>query len=52
MRGIAQIISYEISLIVILLSFVIISGGYRIKNFGLIQINVEFIFLFGPLLFI
>nr|YP_009694126.1 NADH dehydrogenase subunit 1 [Sphaeronemoura acutispina]QEI04394.1 NADH dehydrogenase subunit 1 [Sphaeronemoura acutispina] len=49
LRAVAQTISYEVSLALILLSFVFLIGGYTLSNFLNYQELVWFIFLTFPL---
>nr|AVC55943.1 NADH dehydrogenase subunit 1 [Ips grandicollis] len=48
-RSIAQMISYEVSLILILLSFLFLIFSFNLKNFCIFQENTWFIFLLLPL---
>nr|AOY39499.1 NADH dehydrogenase subunit 1 [Scolytinae sp. BMNH 1039965] len=49
LRAIAQMISYEVSLILILLSFLFYVFSFNLIDFYYFQINISFIFLFFPL---
>nr|QBF44141.1 NADH dehydrogenase subunit 1 [Chaoborus sp. ZK-2019] len=49
LRSVAQTISYEVSLVLILLSFIFFIGGYNMLMFYEYQLNVWFIFLFFPM---
>nr|YP_010616044.1 NADH dehydrogenase subunit 1 [Dolichopus galeatus]WAU47318.1 NADH dehydrogenase subunit 1 [Dolichopus galeatus] len=49
MRAVAQTISYEVSLALIMLSFVILIGGYNMLDFYYYQKNIWFLFLLLPL---
>nr|QJD07245.1 NADH dehydrogenase subunit 1 [Choroterpides apiculata (nomen nudum)] len=49
LRAVAQTISYEVSLAIILLSFVFLVGGYSMELFSLYQENVWFILISLPL---
>nr|YP_010385099.1 NADH dehydrogenase subunit 1 [Dolichopus ungulatus]UPL65109.1 NADH dehydrogenase subunit 1 [Dolichopus ungulatus] len=49
LRAVAQTISYEVSLALIMLSFVILIGGYNLLDFYYYQINIWFLFLLLPL---
>jgi NADH-ubiquinone oxidoreductase chain 1 len=49
LRAVAQTISYEVSLALILLSLIFLVGGYNFFRFLLYQENVWFIFLCFPL---
>ncbi|NP_510969.1 NADH dehydrogenase subunit 1 (mitochondrion) [Kryptolebias marmoratus] len=51
MRAVAQTISYEVSLGLILLSTVIFSGAFTIQTFNVAQENIWFIFPAWPLAF-
>lgn len=48
-RGVAQTISYEVSIALIFLSFIFTINSYKFFNFGAYQFNVWFICLFFPL---
>nr|YP_010261332.1 NADH dehydrogenase subunit 1 [Libellula quadrimaculata]UIB40239.1 NADH dehydrogenase subunit 1 [Libellula quadrimaculata] len=50
LRAVAQTISYEVSLALILISFIILSGGYNMYNFNLYQHMVWFMFITFPLM--
>nr|WFP43304.1 NADH dehydrogenase subunit 1 [Chloracris brunneri] len=52
LRSVAQTISYEVSLAVVMLSMVFLAGGYNLVGFMFIQHYVWFIFLTFPLLLI
>nr|ACY00195.2 NADH dehydrogenase subunit 1 [Bacillus atticus] len=49
LRSVAQTISYEVSLFLILLSFIILSGSYFLIDFYYFQFFCWYIFLFFPL---
>nr|YP_009692279.1 NADH dehydrogenase subunit 1 [Anthonomus rectirostris]QEH58484.1 NADH dehydrogenase subunit 1 [Anthonomus rectirostris] len=49
MRAVAQTISYEVSLILIFLSFLILVGGFDLLDFFKYQKNTWFLFLLLPL---
>nr|AVN68003.1 NADH dehydrogenase subunit 1 [Cosmozosteria sp. B117] len=49
LRAVAQTISYEVSLALILLSFVFLVGGYNLFNFYMFQIYMWMIFINFPL---
>nr|YP_009488056.1 NADH dehydrogenase subunit 1 [Anopheles kompi]AWB99745.1 NADH dehydrogenase subunit 1 [Anopheles kompi] len=49
LRAVAQTISYEVSLALILLSFIFLIGNYNFLNFYLFQNNIWFIFFCFPL---
>nr|WGO57950.1 NADH dehydrogenase subunit 1 [Hemithyrsocera longiseta] len=49
LRAVAQTISYEVSLALILLSFIFLVGGYNLENFYVFQQNLWFIFISFPL---
>nr|ACY00210.2 NADH dehydrogenase subunit 1 [Bacillus rossius] len=49
LRSVAQTISYEVSLFLILLSFIILSGSYLLIDFYYFQFFCWYIFLFFPL---
>lgn len=49
LRAVAQTISYEVSLALILLSIIFLVGGYNFFNFLFFQSNIWFIFLCFPL---
>ena len=51
LRSVAQTISYEVSLSLILLSFLFLVSGLSLHNFYIYQRNVWFIFLCFPLCF-
>nr|ALO76427.1 NADH deshydrogenase subunit 1 [Laccoptera ruginosa] len=50
-RSIAQTISYEISMILIFLSFMSFIYSFSLVDFGLYQLNVWFIFMLFPLFY-
>lgn len=52
LRSIAQTISYEVRLILILITFYIFIFGYRIEDFSKYQLNVWFMFMVYPLFII
>lgn len=52
LRAIAQTISYEVALVLILLSVLFILGRFNLLDFELIQKYIWFIFLFLPISFI
>nr|WAX39180.1 NADH dehydrogenase subunit 1 [Anaplecta sp. 5 ZQW-2020]WAX39193.1 NADH dehydrogenase subunit 1 [Anaplecta sp. 5 ZQW-2020] len=49
LRSVAQTISYEVSLSLVMLSFVFLVGGYDLTDFYLYQDKLWFIFIFIPL---
>nr|YP_009630392.1 NADH dehydrogenase subunit 1 [Neuroperla schedingi]QBP33907.1 NADH dehydrogenase subunit 1 [Neuroperla schedingi] len=49
LRAVAQTISYEVSMALILLSFVFLIGSYCLLDFFLLQGNIWFLFLTFPL---
>ena len=49
MRGVAQTISYEVSILLIFLSFIFIIGSYNLINFSFFQSYTWFIFLSFPI---
>nr|YP_009937423.1 NADH dehydrogenase subunit 1 [Trigonopterus carinirostris]QNT26933.1 NADH dehydrogenase subunit 1 [Trigonopterus carinirostris] len=49
MRSVAQTISYEVSMVLILMSFLFLILGYSIEDFMKYQENIWFFFLFFPL---
>nr|WNG77930.1 NADH dehydrogenase subunit 1 [Elephantomyia inulta] len=49
LRAVAQTISYEVSLALILLSFVFLINGYNLMNFYFYQMNLWFIIIMFPL---
>nr|AUN45073.1 NADH dehydrogenase subunit 1 [Aegla aff. longirostri MHT-2018] len=49
LRAVAQTISYEVSLALILLSFIFLIGGFNLELFNLYQENIWFIWLTLPL---
>jgi NADH-ubiquinone oxidoreductase chain 1 len=49
LRAIAQTISYEVALVLILLSILFILGGFNLIYFELFQNNFWFLFLFFPI---
>nr|YP_006234101.1 NADH dehydrogenase subunit 1 [Extatosoma tiaratum]BAM10928.1 NADH dehydrogenase subunit 1 [Extatosoma tiaratum] len=49
LRSVAQSISYEISLFLILLSFIILTGSYYLLDFYFFQYYCWYIFMFFPL---
>nr|ALO77269.1 NADH deshydrogenase subunit 1 [Habrodera capensis] len=52
MRAVAQTISYEVSLALILMSFMILVGGFSLMSFYKFQVYIWMIFLSLPLAFI
>nr|QGW56733.1 NADH dehydrogenase subunit 1 [Korinchia angustiabdomena] len=52
LRSVAQTISYEVSLALILLSFVFLINNYNMLNFYYYQIYLWFLFLLYPLAFV
>nr|ALG66389.1 NADH dehydrogenase subunit 1 [Orophyllus montanus] len=52
LRAVAQTISYEVSLAIVLLSMVFLAGGYNLVVFMKLQYNVWFIFLTFPLMLV
>nr|YP_009526707.1 NADH dehydrogenase subunit 1 [Cacoplistes rogenhoferi]AXY63910.1 NADH dehydrogenase subunit 1 [Cacoplistes rogenhoferi] len=49
LRSVAQTISYEVSLALILFNYILLVGGFSIELFSIYQENVWFIFVGGPL---
>nr|AMW68059.1 NADH dehydrogenase subunit 1 [Myiodactylus osmyloides] len=49
LRAIAQTISYEVSMALLLLSLVILIGSYNLMDFEFYQKNIWFLYLFFPL---
>nr|QNE85936.1 NADH dehydrogenase subunit 1 [Euphylidorea dispar] len=49
LRSVAQTISYEVSLALILLSFIFLIGGYNLLLFNCYQLYIWFIFIMFPL---
>nr|AVN68321.1 NADH dehydrogenase subunit 1 [Ectobiidae sp. Z140] len=49
LRAVAQTISYEVSLALILLSFIFLVGSYNLENFFFYQNELWFIFIVWPL---
>nr|ARX95727.1 NADH dehydrogenase subunit 1 [Armigeres subalbatus] len=49
LRAVAQTISYEVSLVLILLSFIFLIGSYNFLNFYLYQKNIWFVIFCFPL---
>nr|WKU84177.1 NADH dehydrogenase subunit 1 [Somula decora] len=52
LRSVAQTISYEVSLALILLSFVFLINNYNMLNFNFYQMYMWFLFLLYPLAFV
>jgi len=52
LRAIAQTISYEVALVLMLLSLLFIIGGFNLLYFELLQENMWFFFVFLPISFI
>lgn len=52
LRSIAQTISYEVALVLILLSLLFMLGSFNLLNFELFQERIWFLFLFLPIGFI
>nr|UFK62167.1 NADH dehydrogenase subunit 1 [Habroscelimorpha dorsalis dorsalis]UFK62180.1 NADH dehydrogenase subunit 1 [Habroscelimorpha dorsalis media] len=52
MRAVAQTISYEVSLALILMSFMILVGGFSLMNFYKYQVYIWMVYLSLPLAFI
>nr|YP_010895261.1 NADH dehydrogenase subunit 1 [Psilota atra]WJW73826.1 NADH dehydrogenase subunit 1 [Psilota atra] len=52
LRSVAQTISYEVSLALILLSFIFLINNYNMLNFYYYQMYIWFIFLLYPLAFV
>nr|AMW67838.1 NADH dehydrogenase subunit 1 [Fontecilla graphicus] len=50
LRAVAQTISYEVSMALLLLSFVILIGSYNLMDFNLYQKNIWFMMLSFPLM--
>nr|UZA61262.1 NADH dehydrogenase subunit 1 [Endeis sp. JZ-2022] len=51
-RGIAQVISYEVSIVLIFLSFGSLLSSFNFESFTFFQDNVWFFFVFIPLVFL
>nr|WRK67350.1 NADH dehydrogenase subunit 1 [Halter nutans] len=49
LRAVAQTISYEVSMALLLLSLVVLVGSYNLMNFEIYQSMLWFIFLFFPI---
>nr|YP_009057640.1 NADH dehydrogenase subunit 1 [Nymphes myrmeleonoides]AHY39223.1 NADH dehydrogenase subunit 1 [Nymphes myrmeleonoides] len=49
LRAVAQTISYEVSMALLLLSLVVFIGSYNLMDFELYQKNIWFLYLFFPL---
>uniref|UniRef100_A0AAU7GJ21 NADH-ubiquinone oxidoreductase chain 1 n=1 Tax=Mecysmoderes ater TaxID=3158840 RepID=A0AAU7GJ21_9CUCU len=49
LRSVAQTISYEVSLVLILISFLLLISSFNFQDFSLYQENIWFIFLLFPL---
>nr|YP_010282277.1 NADH dehydrogenase subunit 1 [Layahima wuzhishana]UHM24927.1 NADH dehydrogenase subunit 1 [Layahima wuzhishana]UHM24940.1 NADH dehydrogenase subunit 1 [Layahima wuzhishana] len=49
LRAVAQTISYEVSMALLLLSMVFLIGSYNLLDFELYQSNIWFIYLFFPI---
>nr|AVN67915.1 NADH dehydrogenase subunit 1 [Lobopterella dimidiatipes] len=49
LRAVAQTISYEVSLALILLSFIFLVGSYNLESFYMFQDNLWFVFISFPL---
>nr|WBR65469.1 NADH dehydrogenase subunit 1 [Layahima sp. 1 YZ-2022a] len=49
LRAVAQTISYEVSMALLLLSLVFLVGSYNLLDFELYQCNIWFIYLFSPI---
>nr|AIW64903.1 NADH dehydrogenase subunit 1 [Ictinogomphus sp. MT-2014] len=52
LRAVAQTISYEVSLALILMSFILLSGGYCLYSFDLYQSLCWFLFISFPLMIV
>nr|YP_009327177.1 NADH dehydrogenase subunit 1 [Orthetrum sabina]ANX10001.1 NADH dehydrogenase subunit 1 [Orthetrum sabina] len=52
LRAVAQTISYEVSLALILISFIILSGGYNLSSFNSYQMYLWFLFITFPLMIV
>lgn len=52
LRAVAQTISYEVSLALILLSLIFLIGGFNFSNFLSFQLNVWFMFISFPLIMV
>nr|YP_009316858.1 NADH dehydrogenase subunit 1 [Megaloprepus caerulatus]AOW43840.1 NADH dehydrogenase subunit 1 [Megaloprepus caerulatus] len=52
LRSVAQTISYEVSLALILLSFIFLCEGYSLFDFKIFQEDIWFVFISLPLMFI
>nr|AKF78378.1 NADH dehydrogenase subunit 1 [Nothochrysa sp. YTD-2015] len=51
LRAVAQTISYEVSMALLLMSFIIMVGSFNLYDFELYQKNIWFMFLSLPLMF-
>nr|AVN67235.1 NADH dehydrogenase subunit 1 [Anaplecta omei] len=49
LRSVAQTISYEVSLALVMLSFIYLVGGYDLTSFYYYQLKIWFLFIFFPL---
>nr|WBR65638.1 NADH dehydrogenase subunit 1 [Layahima elegans] len=49
LRAVAQTISYEVSMALLLLSLIFLVGSYNLLDFELFQCNIWFIYLFFPI---
>ena len=52
LRAVAQTISYEVRLALILISFIILSGGYNLSSFNSYQMYLWFLFITFPLIIV
>nr|AMW67955.1 NADH dehydrogenase subunit 1 [Stenobiella sp. YW-2016] len=50
LRGVAQTISYEVSMALLLLSLIIMIGSFNMLDFEKYQFNIWFMFMFFPLM--
>nr|YP_010688249.1 NADH dehydrogenase subunit 1 [Fissuleon brevigonarcus]WBR65443.1 NADH dehydrogenase subunit 1 [Fissuleon brevigonarcus] len=49
LRAVAQTISYEVSMALLMLSLIFLVGSYNLLDFELYQVNIWFIYLFFPI---
>nr|YP_009708256.1 NADH dehydrogenase subunit 1 [Figulus binodulus]QEV84361.1 NADH dehydrogenase subunit 1 [Figulus binodulus] len=52
LRSVAQTISYEVSLALTLMSFLVVVGSLKISDLQMYQVNLWFMFMFYPLMMI
>nr|AXZ71080.1 NADH dehydrogenase subunit 1 [Pipunculus sp. XL-2018] len=52
LRAVAQTISYEVSLALVLLSFIFLIGSYNLVDFYFYQLNIWFLFILFPMSFV